>query len=51
MGDPPHHYNFRLFALGVDKLDVPPDATAALIGFMVNANSLGVAEIQATYGR
>lgn len=50
-GDPPHRYNFRLFALKVEKLGVPADATAALIGFMVNANSLGVAEIHATYGR
>ncbi len=50
-GDPPHRYNFRLFALKVAKLDVPADATAALIGFIVNANSLGVAEVQATYGR
>lgn len=50
-GDTPHHYNFRLFALKVAKLEVPADATAALVGFMVNANSLGVAEIQATYGR
>lgn len=50
-GDPPHRYNFRLFALGVERLEVPADATAALIGFMVNAASLGVAEVQATYGR
>ncbi len=50
-GDQPHHYDFRLYALKVEKLDVPADATAALIGFVVRANSLGVAEVQATYGR
>ena len=50
-GDAPHRYNFRLFALNVERLEVPADATAALIGFMVNAASLGVAEVQATYGR
>lgn len=50
-GSRPHRYFFRVFALKVDKLDVPADATAALIGFMVNANSLAVAETQAIYGR
>jgi hypothetical protein len=30
---------------------VPADAPAALIGFNVNANSLGMAQIVALYGR
>jgi Raf kinase inhibitor-like YbhB/YbcL family protein len=47
----PHRYYFRLYALKVPKLDVPADATAALIGFNVNANSLGKAEIIGVYGR
>jgi Raf kinase inhibitor-like YbhB/YbcL family protein len=47
----PHHYYFRLYALKVPKLDVPADATAALIGFNVNANSLGEAQIVGLYGR
>ncbi len=47
----PHHYHFRLYALKVPKLDVPADASAALIGFNVNANSLGMAQIVALYGR
>jgi len=47
----PHHYYFRLYALKVPKLDVPADATAALIGFNVNANSLGKAQILGLYGR
>jgi Raf kinase inhibitor-like YbhB/YbcL family protein len=46
-----HHYHFRLYALKVPKLDVPADATAALVGFAVNANSLGMAQIVALYGR
>ncbi|HEY6921916.1 MAG TPA: YbhB/YbcL family Raf kinase inhibitor-like protein, partial [Steroidobacteraceae bacterium] len=28
----PHHYHFKLFALKVPKLEVPADATAAMIG-------------------
>jgi Raf kinase inhibitor-like YbhB/YbcL family protein len=47
----PHHYYFRLYALKVSKLDVPADATAAFIGFNVNANSLGKAQIMGSYGR
>jgi Raf kinase inhibitor-like YbhB/YbcL family protein len=47
----PHQYHFRIFALKVPKLDVPTDATAALIGFAVNANKLGEADLVAMYGR
>ena len=50
-GDKPHRYFFRLHALKVEKLDLPPTATAALVGFNVNANSLGVAELMAVYSR
>jgi Raf kinase inhibitor-like YbhB/YbcL family protein len=46
-----HRYVFTVFALGTEKIDLPGDASAALIGFMVNANSLGKAEFTATYGR
>src|SRR6516164_3789379 len=37
-GDKPHRYIFRVYALKTDKIEVPPDATAALVGFMINAN-------------
>lgn len=50
-GDKPHRYEFRLYALKVGKLEVPADATAALIGFMVRANAIGMAETHAIYGR
>ncbi|MBS0388917.1 MAG: YbhB/YbcL family Raf kinase inhibitor-like protein [Proteobacteria bacterium] len=46
-----HHYHFTLHALKVAKLDIPAGATAALIGYMVNANSLGKAEFTGLYGR
>ncbi|NQX88993.1 MAG: YbhB/YbcL family Raf kinase inhibitor-like protein [Halioglobus sp.] len=46
-----HRYVFTVFALKTDKLDVPDDATAALIGFMLNANALATAQFTATYGR
>ena len=50
-GDKPHRYIFTVYALKVEKLDVPVDATAAMIGFMINANKLASASITATYGR
>lgn len=50
-GDKPHRYVFTVHALKVDKLDIPADATAALAGFMINANSLGKASFTARYGR
>jgi Raf kinase inhibitor-like YbhB/YbcL family protein len=47
----PHRYVFTVYALKVDKLDVPPDASPAMIGFMTRANALGNATFTATYGR
>jgi phosphatidylethanolamine-binding protein (PEBP) family uncharacterized protein len=42
---------FTVHALGTDKLELPPDATAALAGFMINANAIGKASFTALYGR
>ena len=50
-GDKPHHYIFTVYALKIDKLGVPADATAALIGYNIKGNSLGSATLNARYGR
>jgi Raf kinase inhibitor-like YbhB/YbcL family protein len=50
-GDKPHRYVFTVFALKVDTLDVPANASCALVGFMLNANKLGTASLTALYGR
>ncbi|WP_020207708.1 YbhB/YbcL family Raf kinase inhibitor-like protein [Gilvimarinus chinensis] len=50
-GDEPHRYEFTLYALGTDSLQVPDNASAALIGFMINANKIGEASFTAMYGR
>ncbi len=50
-GDKPHRYIFTVFALKVAKLDVPPTATSALIGYNLNGNALGKAGFTALYGR
>ena len=51
MGDAPHRYVFTIYALKVDKLDVPQAASAALVGYMINAHQIGKASITARYGR
>ena len=50
-GDKPHRYIFTVYALKTDKLDIPPDGTAALVGFMIHANQLAKASFEAKYGR
>ena len=50
-GDKPHRYIFTVYALKIDKIDVPADATAALTGYMIHANALGKASFTAKYGR
>ncbi len=51
VGDKPHRYNFTVYALKVEKLDLAPNATAALTGFMVNMNAIGKASFTGRYGR
>jgi Raf kinase inhibitor-like YbhB/YbcL family protein len=50
-GDKPHRYIFTVYALKTDKIEAPADASAALVGFMINANKLGKASFEAKYGR
>jgi Raf kinase inhibitor-like YbhB/YbcL family protein len=47
----PHRYIFTLTALKVPALDVPENATAALIGFMTHANAIASAKLTLMYGR
>jgi len=50
-GDKPHRYIFTVYALKTAKIDVPLEATAAMAGYMINANKLGSATFTAYYGR
>ena len=50
-GDKPHRYVFTVYALKTDKLEVPADGSAALVGFMIHANQIGHASFTARYGR
>jgi Raf kinase inhibitor-like YbhB/YbcL family protein len=51
VGSGNHHYNFTVYALKVDKLDLPANATAAFVGFNVNANAIGKAKLTGIYSR
>jgi Raf kinase inhibitor-like YbhB/YbcL family protein len=46
-----HHYNFTIYALKVEKLDLPANATSSQAGFFVNFNALDKAKLTMTYGR
>ena len=46
-----HRYVITVKALGVEKLDLPSNASGALVGFMTNANKLGEAKITFKAGR
>jgi Raf kinase inhibitor-like YbhB/YbcL family protein len=48
---PPHHYIFTVYALKVDHLDVTPDSSPAMVGFMVHMNAIGQAKLTAIYGK
>lgn len=50
-GDKPHRYIFTIHALKIEKIQVPYDASAALIGFNINMNALAKASFTAMYGR
>jgi Raf kinase inhibitor-like YbhB/YbcL family protein len=51
VGNKPHHYHITVFALKVDRLDVPGNASAAMVGYNLNANRLGTARVTGLYGR
>jgi hypothetical protein len=50
-GQKAHNYVFTLYALGVDKIELPPTATASHAGFMINRAPLGKAVLIGTFGR
>ena len=50
-GDHPHRYLFTVFAVGVDRLPVTADTSAAVIGFQLHFNTLARAAIMGLYKR
>ena len=50
-GDKAHRYLFRVYALSEEKLPLDASASGALVGYYILSNSLGMAEIIASYQR
>ena len=50
-GHGPHRYIFTLYALKMPRLDVPPAAAAAMIGFNIHFAKLAEARLTALYER
>src|SRR5579862_1258978 len=48
-GDKPHHYHFTVYALDLDKIDVPGNASPAMVGFNLHFHTLAKSEIVALY--
>ncbi|HEX6638054.1 MAG TPA: YbhB/YbcL family Raf kinase inhibitor-like protein [Steroidobacteraceae bacterium] len=46
-----HHYRFRLFALNVERLELPEDATADQVLEAAMENSIAEADVVGTYSR
>lgn len=50
-GDQPHRYIFTIHALKTEQLEVAADTSAALVGFLTNADRLASASFTARHGR
>jgi Raf kinase inhibitor-like YbhB/YbcL family protein len=46
-----HHYRFTIHALSVESLALPADASGALAGYMINANTIETSTIESLYKR
>lgn len=51
VGDKPHRYVLTAHALKIPRIDLPETATAALAGFMIQANTIAKATLTVRYGR
>lgn len=50
-GDKAHRYQFKVFALNVEKLELPEDGSAALVGYYLNSHAIETTTLEALYKR
>jgi len=50
-GDKAHRYQFKVFALNTDKLELAKESSAALVGYYLNAHAIETATLEALYQR
>ena len=46
-----HGYSYTIHALSVENLELPKDASGALTGYMINANTIESSTIESLYKR
>ncbi|MFT6389780.1 MAG: Raf kinase inhibitor-like YbhB/YbcL family protein [Cellvibrionaceae bacterium] len=46
-----HHYRFTVHALSIEKIELPEDASGALAGYIINANTIESTTIESLYKR
>ena len=51
IGDKAHRYEFTVYALDIETLDLDKNANPALVGFYLNSHSLAKASLISYYGR
>jgi len=51
IGHGKHHYHFNVYALDVENLDIPANATAAFAGYMINQHKIASATMVGIYER
>jgi Raf kinase inhibitor-like YbhB/YbcL family protein len=51
LGDKAHHYHFKVWALKVEQLPIDSESSGALVGYMLNVNSVASAELVPTSTR
>jgi Raf kinase inhibitor-like YbhB/YbcL family protein len=44
-----HHYRFTVHALSIEKIELPENASSALTGYMINANTIESSTIESLY--
>jgi Raf kinase inhibitor-like YbhB/YbcL family protein len=49
-GDKPHHYQFTIFAVDIDKIDADENASAAFVGFNLHFHTLAKATLTGLWG-
>jgi Raf kinase inhibitor-like YbhB/YbcL family protein len=50
-GDTPHRYQFQVWALDTDRIDLDPQASGAMVGYFLNMHKLVKAELTVKFGR
>ena len=51
VGQAPHHYTFTVYALNVEKLDVPPQSSGAMVSYTALGATLAKSTLVGMYGR